>query len=456
MLNKAKDTAAKRPLSMRAQLSLASALWSVAALAVTGFVLLQLFRGHIENEVDEDLHEHLVQLAALIEIDATGGASVPNGPLWPTYKRPFSGWVWQVRDGDMVVAQSASLGPLIRGASEHLLAPVSGVEDFTGPGGVPSRGFAREVRPEGANLLIIAIAGPQAHIDRSLAEFSRAMIIAFGLLAIGFVATSYLTTVIALRPLNALRGKVADMRRGEGRPDAPWPSEIAPVAQELDGLQTHVNRLVDRARGDAADLAHAVKTPLAVLAQLADQTAESQGKEMRAQVERINDYLDRRLSQTRTAGRAVGEVEVKKCVEDIHFALGRDCEAKALSVTLNIAPGAQFHGDEADLYELVGNLMDNSVKWAAKRVEIVADAADGALVLRFRDDGPGVPIGQRNLIFARGARLDMAAPGQGLGLTIARDIAEAYGGGLSIADSPQGGAEFTVTIPGGMPGSTND
>jgi signal transduction histidine kinase len=446
--------AVKRPLSMRAQLSLVSALWSVAALAITGFVLLQLFRGHIENEVDEDLHEHLVQLAALIEVDSAGGASIPVGPLWPTYKRPFSGWVWQVRDGENVVAQSASLGPLIAGVSEAVLAPISAIEDFTGPGDVPSRGFSRDVQPAGARPLTLAIAGPQSHIDKALSAFSRAMIIAFALLAIGLVGSSYLTTVIALRPLNALRGKVADMRRGEIAPDLAWPSEIAPVAQELDGLQTHVDRLVDRARGDAADLAHAVKTPLTVLAQLAEQAGAAQSGEMRTQVARISDYLDRRLGQTRTAGRAVGEVAVAKCVEDIRFALSRDTETRGLSVAMVIAPGAIFRGDEADLYELVGNLMDNSVKWASSTIEAIAEVGETTLTLRFRDDGPGVPVDQRSTIFARGARLDLAAPGQGLGLTIARDIAEAYGGGLTIGDAPQGGAEFVVTLPGGTAAPT--
>ncbi|MGB0505840.1 MAG: ATP-binding protein [Pikeienuella sp.] len=440
---------AKRPLSMRAQLSLVSALWSVVALAVAGFVLLQLFRGHIESGVDEDLREHLVQLAALIEVDEKGESSVPIGPLWPTYKRPFSGWVWQVRDGDKLVAQSASLGPMIAGVSEPVLAPIDGIASFTGPGGVPSRGFAREVQPEGATVLTLAIAAPQSHIDKAMFEFSRAMAIAFVLLAVGFVGASYVTTVIALRPLNALRGKVADMRRGETGPEQAWPSEIAPVAQELDGLQTHVDRLVDRARGDAADLAHAVKTPLAVLSQLAEQTVDSQGGEMQTQVARINDYLDRRLGQTRTAGRAVGEVSVAKCVEDIRFALSRDTEERGLSVTISVANNAVFRGDEADLYELVGNLMDNSVKWAASTIEAVAEISDATLTLRFRDDGPGVPVDQRNTIFARGARLDLAAPGQGLGLTIARDIAEAYGGGLTIGDAPQDGAEFIVTLPGG-------
>ena len=428
---------------------LSAAVFCGGVLVMTSFLLTGLFRQHVESRFDSELQDQLVQLVSIAGPTDKDKLRVDGSLSGALFTKPFSGWAWQIRRGDDILQQSLSLGPILPGVVELLEAPRDTVGAFTAPGGILSRGLSRDVRlPAATELLTFAIARPQSEIDEALQDFNKAVLISLGVLGVGLVATNFLLMRMALKPLSKLRTKVARMREGKLADPVSWPSELQPIADELDDLQTHVTRLVERSRGQAADLAHAVKTPLAVLHQLAARSPPSVAEQMQSQVDRIGAYLNRHLGRSRAAGKAHLLIDVAASIDDILFALSHHLSKRGIEVERFVEHGAKFAGDEADFYELVGNLMDNASKWAGTRIEITASIEDNVLRLSIADDGPGVPPDQRDLIFARGTRLDEAAPGQGLGLTIVRDVAGLYQGEVTIGESSLGGAAVSLTLPG--------
>ncbi|MEM7022284.1 MAG: ATP-binding protein [Pseudomonadota bacterium] len=451
------SSADRTPWSLTARLAVGSAVWTAAALLIAGFLLVSLFRHQIETQFDAQMQDHLVHLVSLTRFADPGQAEIQGGLTAPLFNRPFSGWSWQIRRGDVIVAQSPSLGPLIPETREMLQPPLDTVGAFLGPGDLPSRGVARVIRAEqGTEPYVFAVAGPRSEIETALSAFRGSVVLTLVGLGAGLLATVFLLMRTGLRPLESLRARVAAMRAGTPPEPHRWPREIAPVAQELEELHAHVDRLVVRARGQAADLAHAVKTPLAVLEQLTTDVSPGHAKQMHRQVTRISGYLDRHLSRSRAAGRTGRSTAVAGCVDELILALDNDLAERGLTVARKVDPQAAFLGDEADFFELVGNLVDNARKWATTEIAVSAEIVADRLVLVVEDDGPGVPSEQRDCILARGTRLDEAAPGQGLGLAIVRDITEIHGGTVTIGESALGGAAVTLTLPGSTSARVND
>ncbi len=436
-----------RSLSTRLVLS-ATALCG-GVLVITGIILVGLFRQHVESRFDSELKSQLVHLVSITKLAKDETIHVEGSLSGALFTEPFSGWAWQIRRGDQILMQSRSLGPALSGVMEQLEAPSARIGSFVAPGDITSRGISREVQMPGmVDPLLFAVARPQSEIDDALSAFIQAVLISLGTLGVGLVATNFFLMRMALRPLSDLRAKVACMHEGQPSDQTSWPAELQPIADELDSLQMHVDRLIERSRGQAADLAHAVKTPLSVLHQLAGRSDPAIGTALKGQLDRISAYLDRHLGRNRAAGKANLLVDVDLSISDILFALSHSLEARDIEVVKAIDQGAKFAGDEADFYELVGNLMDNASKWARSKIEITASIENNTLLLAFADDGPGVPSGQRDRIFSRGTRLDEATPGQGLGLTIVRDITRLYQGDVAIGDGKLGGAVVSLFLPG--------
>lgn len=439
----------RQPHSLATRLVLGATVLCGSVLVITSIILIGLFRHYVESRFDSELQSQLVHLVSITKLAKDGTTSVDGSLSGALYTKPFSGWAWQIRRGDQIVKQSSSLGPALSGVMEQLEAPLGRIGAFTAPGDIASRGMSREVRlPEMADPLLFVVARPQSEIDDALSSFVQAVLISLGTLGIGLVATNFFLMRMVLRPLSELRAKVARMHEGQPFDQISWPAELQPIADELDDLQTHVDRLVEQSRGQAADLAHAVKTPLAVLQQLAGRSDPTIRNVLQSQVDRISAYLDRHLGRSRAAGKAHLLVDVAESVNDIQFALSQQLAKKGIEIRQFIEQGTKFAGDKADFYELVGNLMDNASKWARSEMEITASIENNILMLKIADDGPGVPPDQRNQIFARGTRLDEAAPGQGLGLTIVREITNLYQGEVAIGDGKLGGALVSLALPG--------
>lgn len=258
-----------------------------------------------------------------------------------------------------------------------------------------------------------------------------------------------------LSPLNRLRTRLADVHAGrEPRVSGRYPAEVQPLVDDLNVLLDERERRVARAVARAGDLAHGLKTPLAVLAHEAAQaTAAGQGElagAIEQQIDRMRRQIDRHLALARSAAAgtaAAARTPAIASAEALARTLLRLHAGRGLRIDLDVDAAHAFRGQREDLDEMLGNLLDNACKWARSRIALVSAVEAGQLILRVDDDGPGLAASMRESATERGVRADETAPGSGLGLAIVRELAELYGGGVSLAVSPLGGLRAELRLP---------
>lgn len=258
-----------------------------------------------------------------------------------------------------------------------------------------------------------------------------------------------------LTPFQLLRENLAALRAGrERRLAGDYPSEVQPLIDDLNGLLDDREQAVKRATATAGDLAHGLKTPLALLAREADRAAAAGNSELAEgiarQVERMSRQVNYHLARARAASSgASGAVPcpVIPCVEALARTLSKLYSERQLEISCEVAPELAARIQREDLEEMLGNLLDNACKWARAKIVLNAAQSGTMLVLTVNDDGPGLAPELRKVVLERGVRLDEASPGSGLGLAIVRDLAELYGGSISLEASPLGGLQAKLTLP---------
>jgi len=259
----------------------------------------------------------------------------------------------------------------------------------------------------------------------------------------------------ALAPFERMRRRLSEVRAGTARQMAgDYPGEVQPLVDDLNALLEHRARAVGRAVAKAGDLAHGLKTPLAVMSQDAQRAAAAGQSDLATalteQIERMRRQIDYHLAHARAA--ASGATPGARCsivasVEGLSRTLLRIHESRGIAIDVNIAGDHCVRGQREDLDEMLGNLLDNACKWAKSRVAIDASSSGAAVVVTVDDDGPGLEASMRDIVLQRGVRADEAAPGSGLGLAIVRDLAELYGGSISLGAAPMGGLRATLQLP---------
>ncbi len=260
-----------------------------------------------------------------------------------------------------------------------------------------------------------------------------------------------------LTPLNRLRALLAAMREGRARRiEGDYPAEVQPLVDDLNALLDDRERRVTRAQAKAGDLAHGLKTPLAVLAQEAERAEAAGHRELAAvlgeQVERMRRQVESHLVQARAA--VSGTSAEERCaVADSAHGLARTLMRlhvdRGVTIDVNVSPEHVVRVAREDLDEMLGNLLDNACQWARSRVTVEARATGRQVAVTIDDDGPGLAPAMRDAVLKRGVRADQAAPGSGLGLAIVRDLAELYGGSVALGASPQGGLRARLELPAG-------
>jgi signal transduction histidine kinase len=277
--------------------------------------------------------------------------------------------------------------------------------------------------------------------------------ITLGVLGLGLVAAAFAQVSFGLRPLDRMRDEVAEVRAGRAtRLIGPFAAEIEPIADELNGLLDHNREILERARTQAGNLAHALKTPLAVLRNEADHIDDKPAAILRRETALMQDQINRHLSRARSAG-SRGVLGARSDMAEVAVALkrtlGRIHKDRAVDISLQGVDGLSFQGERQDLEEMLGNLMDNGCKWAASQVRVQGRREGGWLLISVEDDGPGIPEDALSEVIDRGMRLDETMPGSGLGLSIVRDIAGLYEGKLELDRSPLGGLAARLRLPAG-------
>jgi signal transduction histidine kinase len=447
--------------SLKLRLILGSAIWIAIALVAAGIALQWFFRDVAERRLEEELVRHLNQLTGRIALDEKGKVRLSIPLSDPRFGTPFSGLYYVVVDRDGTVLRSRSLWD-----TEIVLPETAPREGETvgynliANGAGPIRVVDRTIRlydVEGTARL--AVAGSIGPIVSDVAEFTRFLITSLLILAVLLVAAASLSAAVGVLPLDRLGREVARIRKREAEQvGTDVPAEVAPLVDELNGLLADNRAMVERAQKDAGDLAHGLKTPLTILGHEAEALADAGqvewGERLQAQVERMRRRIDQQLAAARAHARARqgNEAEVAPLVAGLIQVLRPLAARRNLLLVQDVQAGLMFGGAREDLEEMLGNLMENAVKWARSSVKIRGSRDGDVILLTVADDGPGLSEGDAARILERGTRLDEQTPGTGLGLSIVGDLVEAYGGGLVLGRSPSGGLAATLRLPGAVPG----
>jgi signal transduction histidine kinase len=319
-----------------------------------------------------------------------------------------------------------------------------------GPLGQELRAAVQQVRIAGIAAPVTVIAASDAAATRArIREFRwYAGISAAGLVLVLFAVVAYQVSY-GLRPLREIVATLARVRAGDSRrlePDA-MPDEVRPLAADINALLDHHERMIERARNAAGDLAHALKTPLAVLAAAAERPGDDLPCVVAEQAARMRTSVERQLAVA-VVGDTRSRTPVAEVATQLASLMERVHAARGLEIALDVASGAVFQGERADLEEMLGNLLDNACKWATARVTVSGRVRDGRLALQVADDGPGMTPDAARAALGRGVRLDERVAWSGLGLAIVVDLATSYAGTLTLEPGASGGVVARLDLPG--------
>jgi signal transduction histidine kinase len=473
VLQQDKDTTSRPSLARR--LFLGAALWSLVVLVAGTLLLGAVYRAQtlrlLENELDRTTIE-LTRAVEPVEI-FEDGRLIRDGritttdatlPEHPDFGVPLSGRYWAIVAVDPTGAPAGSItsdsvfdaDPPINAETlaEALANPGQIVYgNAVGPNDEPVRLGIRAVRIENRSQPIVFTAAMDRSAQQAASRNFLILLVALmGVLAAGVLLAMYLQVRYGLQPLRQIAAHVNDIREGRReRLEEDYPSEVAPLTDELNALIEHNKEVVSRAQTHVGNLAHALKTPIAVLMNEASGDSDMD-QLVRRQAETMQSNVQHYLKRAQAAARAEilgARSELEPVVADLSRLMERLFRDKALSIDVEVPETAVFRGERQDLEELLGNLLENAGKWATRRVRVSAAVENGRLQLNVDDDGPGLTPDQREIALKRGGRLDEQTPGTGLGLSIVSELVELHNGRLELSDAPLGGLRVAMDFPAG-------
>jgi signal transduction histidine kinase len=450
--------------SIAVRLAASSLFWSSIILVVAGIILAALYRQATERAFDERLLVYANDLAADLVGPADQDGQRGVGSLGdPRFDIPLSGWYWQLgrleaKPRDLRASRSLFGNPLPQLAEPSPDRRFGQIrKDYaSGPEGRLLRVLERDIDLGEDGRFVVRIAGPADEITGAQGRFILALVVTFLLLGMALGLSVLFQIRFGLKPLLDLSAAVGSIRRGQSeRIAGAYPSDIAPLAEELNLLLEANREILERARTQVGNLAHALKTPLSVILNEANEPTPELSTRVREQAAIMRDQMDYYLNRARTAalaGTLGAATEVGPVLEALARTFGKIYREKDLALDLEAADGLRFRGERQDLEEMAGNLVDNACKWARSQVAVTAEVTQekGRAVLRIivDDDGPGLPPEAREEVMKRGKRLDETKPGSGLGLSIVSELATIYGGRLELGRSPLGGARAELSLVG--------
>lgn len=453
-------------VSLARRITIAAGIWGIFVLIGGALALSAVYRAQTLVLVEQDLQETLVTLSReLIREDAflpDGRLTDTDRELFPSdvrFQTQYSGHYWAVVgiNPDLSIAgdfRSKSLWDEDVPVPPDLIARavaapgVTQFGDYEGPADQRSRVAVQAIRIENrATPVILVAASDRTPNDLAATRFRNllfgTMVALFG----GVFAAMLLGIRYSLNPLARLQTDVARVREGEAQKlQGDYPSEVRPLTEELNMLIEHNREVVERARTHVGNLAHALKTPLAVLKnEAAGQTQLDDV--VRRQAEAMQTNVEHYLKRARMAARAetIGaRTDVRPVIEGLVRLLNRLFDAKGIEVTVEGSTSAIFRGEQQDFEEMIGNLMENACKWAATEVKVTITDSPQGITIDVEDDGKGLSAEEREAAMKRGVRLDETTPGTGLGLSIVKELAELHKGRLELGEAALGGLRATL------------
>lgn len=443
-----------RSLSLRLRLALAGGVAIALALAVAGYGLTLLFERHVYRTLADTLDAYVREIAGGLEIDASGEVTLPRPPDDPRFEAPLSGLYWEVVGGARALRSRSLWDVDLNLPGADLSEGQTHYHQVAGPDGKlllvaerriqPMHGQARGVRIiTGSDLTRL-----KAARDAFVADLAPSL----ALLALVLGAATFVQLGLGLRPLKTLSEEVSAIASGRRRRlsgDAPL--EVRPLVAEVNALLNSRDAELERARGRAADLAHGLKTPLAALTGDAAQLRELGQCEIANSIETVGEamrrHVERELARARMRGgaakRGAHTTPIAPVVDALFRTLARTDKGSELAF-VNAAPEeATAPFERPDLTEVLGNILDNAVRYAASKVRVSCERSGESWAIAVEDDGPGIAPEAEALVRQRGARLDLSG-GAGLGLAIVEDVLEAYTWRMILERSTMGGLKVLL------------
>jgi signal transduction histidine kinase len=460
--------------SLRFRLLAATLVALLVALLLAGVMLAGLFRDHVVRQFEATLTAQLDQVTARLEFDPAGRPQVdPQALTDPRWSRPFSGLYWQLDAGtagawQRGVLRSRSLWDAALAVEADALADGAvHVHEVNGPAGARLLLVERTVRGgDGGTPWRLLVAAELGDTEAAVARFNGVLAASLAVLLGLLCAAAVAQVRVGLSPLRALQRALADVHAGRAqRLAGRFPAEVQPLIDDFNVVLDRNAEVVARARTQAGNLAHAIKTPLAALSQAAaacarrPETAAGLAPLVLEQVALARRHVDWHLARARVAaaqGLPGAHVAVGPVVAGLLRALHSLHAERGLAlVCAPIDPGCTFAGEVQDLQEILGNVLDNACKWARHQIHVAAEVVDDdgrrALRVVIEDDGPGIEAGRRDAVMARGARLDESVPGSGLGLAIVQELVDLYGGEVELGAASLGGLRVALRLPAVAP-----
>jgi signal transduction histidine kinase len=417
----------------------------IAGIAI-GFVLYRFARVQVDGRLDN-------QIAAIVADLARDPSSLHLSLdlASPPFDRPLSGWYWQVRRGDTILRSGSLDGHdltwgRVPSHDDERPKPADGI----GPRGetLIVRVLARPLG-NGREPTIIAASAPAAALRGPLWEAARILAVTLGILGLCLVAGVIAQVRLGLRPLGQLTRDLAAVRSGAlARVPSEQPAEVQPLVDEMNAVLAQNEANLERARAHVANLAHSLKTPLATLTvALGERDPDgSLGRLVGDMDRRVRHHL-RRARAAALAGPSRSRIDLSTHAADLAATMARLHAERAVVIELGIPPDIRVACDAQDVDEMLGNLLDNATRWARSRVRVTAARTDRGVEVTVSDDGRGLSDQDMAAVLQRGRRLDESVPGDGFGLSITQELAELYGGGLTLGRSDQGGLCARLLLP---------
>ena len=441
-------------ISLRARLILAASLVLSIFILIAGYTLDRAFYNSAERNLQENLDTQLTLLMSSAEVESTENIDMPTRLLETKFSLPSSGlYATIVNEKGKVLWKSLStVGVVIpkprilKTGEQDLIRVTLGEENFY----VKSYGISWYTNDSKVPMTFNVITDLHA-FNTQISSYRQTL---WGWL-IGLAAVLLLVQVTiliwGLRPLRKVISEITAIESGkQERITNNYPREILRLTDNINGLLEHEHAQQQRYRNGLADLAHSLKTPLAVLnGALAEINDKSVKDNLTEQIQRMDHIVAHQLQRAAMAGASPvrKSLLLEPIVSKICNALTKVYHEKNISIDTHMPDKLQVRVDEGDIMEILGNLLDNACKWCNQRVRIHVTLKNEKALFIISDDGPGIEQSQIDLILQRGGRADQAKPGQGIGLSVVVDIINAYKGELSITHSNMGGAAFSFDLP---------
>jgi signal transduction histidine kinase len=454
-------------MSLRRRLIVIASIWIVAGTAIGGVLLSAIFRELVTQQFMDELHVHLEELQRLADISAAG-ALLQRDLSDPRYDVPDSGFYWEIQQGHSTVARSKSLeGPAL---DVPAVAPTDiTIKSYSiaGPTGtLMVLEQAKWIDPAGEPVRFI-IGTDKGHLDEIVHGFDSMVGYSLAAFAALMIGASVFLFFYAMRPFDQLRTALGMVRSGQSPAlGGEFPNEVQPLVDDLNALLKSTAELIRRARVQAGNVAHGLKTPLAILTDEADRI-EEQGLDKSAatildQCRKMQKHIDYQITRARAVAMrdTPGMVaSVSKAVAEVASALRRLHLARSISIESDVPHQASAACDAQDLNEMLANLVDNACKHANSlvRIRLSEPSRAARIAITVEDDGSGLSPDAYEVVFNVGERWDSRKPGAGLGLAIVRDLARLYGGDVQLGKSALGGLAAHLELPRAaeLPGQPN-